>query len=74
MKDSRLQPEGDGRVGCSALLAAWDMAHDALTEVADAATKCGHPEFAREAEIIADSLEARVTALSNMARAKAANE
>lgn len=61
------------RVGISELLAAWDMAHDSLTAVADAARKCGHPEFAREAETIADSLESRVTALSNIARAKAAN-
>ena len=61
-------------VGISELLAAWDMAHDALTDVADAARKLGHTPFANEAETIADSLEARVTALSNMARAKAAND
>lgn len=67
---SRKTPHG---VGISELLAAWDMAHDSLTAVADAAKKCGHPEFAREAETIADSLESRVTALSNIARAKAAN-
>lgn len=52
----------------SELLAAWDMAHDSLTAVADAAKKCGHLEFAREAETIADSLESRVTALSNIAK------
>ena len=52
------------------LLAAWDLAHDALTTAADAARKLGHEPFAREAETIAESLEARVTALSNIARAK----
>ena len=34
---------------------AWDAAHDALTEVADAANASGHPEFAREADMIADA-------------------
>jgi len=49
------------------LLAAWDLARDALAIAADAARKLGHEPFAREAETIADSLEARVTALSNIA-------
>ena len=65
---------GNKGVGMSDLLAAWDMAHDALTNVADAAKKLGHEPFAREAETIADSLESRVTALSNIARDKAAND
>jgi hypothetical protein len=54
-------------VSCSALLAAWNMARDALTAVADAAKKCGHPEFAREAGTVADALESRITALRNIA-------
>jgi hypothetical protein len=50
------------------LFTAWDMAHDALTNVATAARKLGHEPFATEAETIANALEARVTALSNMAK------
>lgn len=52
------------------LFVMWDMAHDALTSVAIAARKLGHKSFANEAETIANALEARVTALSNMAKAK----
>lgn len=52
------------------LFVMWDMAHDALTSVAMAARKLGHESFASEAETIADALEARVTALSNMAKTK----
>jgi hypothetical protein len=54
----------------SELLAAWDMAHDALTDVADAARNLGYEPFANEAETIAHSLESRVTALSNIAKEK----
>lgn len=52
------------------LMTAWDLAHDAITAVVEAARAAGNEAFAREAETIADALEQRVTALGNIARDK----
>ncbi len=55
------------------LLTAWDNASEALIELAIAADNLGHTSFGREAEAIGNALEARVTALSNMAAIKPAH-